>query len=54
MFASRGMKRSVTAANLGGTFRLRTQLKSVQMDPWFIEKKRRHTRIRVQDIVIRD
>ena len=34
--------------------RLRSQLKSVQMDPWFIEKKRRHTRVRVQDIVIRD
>lgn len=34
--------------------RLRAQLKSAQMDPWFIEKKRRHTRIRVQDIIIRD
>jgi hypothetical protein len=34
--------------------RLRKQLKGVKIDPWFIEKKRRHVRIRVEEIVIRD
>lgn len=34
--------------------RLRNQLKGSQIDPWFIEKKRRHVRIRVDEIVIRD
>lgn len=34
--------------------RLRKQLKSDHIDPWFIEKKRRHIRVRVEEIVIRD
>jgi len=34
--------------------RLRNQLKGAKIDPWFIEKKRRHVRIRVEEIVLRD
>ncbi|MEL6342807.1 MAG: FHA domain-containing protein [Myxococcota bacterium] len=34
--------------------RLRKQLKSDQIDPWFIEKKRRHVRVRVEELIIRD
>ena len=34
--------------------RLRNQLKEDRIDPWFIEKKRRHVRVRVDEVVIHE
>ena len=34
--------------------RLRKQIKAAGFDPWFIEKKQRHIRMRAQDVIIED
>ena len=33
-------------------YRLRNELKKVGFEPWFLEKRRRYTRLRLQNAVI--